>query len=107
MCAPAELAKSRRTAVKPIEVQDDIDRVQCAGGGKGAKEDHLLAAFMLDDVMLQLTTVPTGAVGPPLFAEVLTRAVCAKAVRMAHAQDCVLFDTMIDNGRFVSNDEGS
>jgi hypothetical protein len=65
-----------------------------------------LYAFILDDVMLQLTTVPTGAVGPPLFAEVLTRAVCAKAVRMANAQDSVLFDTMIDNVRFVSNDEG-
>jgi hypothetical protein len=49
--------------------------------------------------------VPTGGVGPPLLAETLTRAICGAAVRMLGHQDInsVLYDTMIDNVRFVSD----
>lgn len=59
----------------------------------------------------QLTTLPTGGVGPPLIAEVLTRAICAAAVRLANLPDGdefrVHFSTMIDNVRFSSNNRAA
>jgi hypothetical protein len=62
-------------------------------------------SFTLDGELLCLTTVPTGGVGPPLLAEALTRAICAAAVRLLGHQDInsVIYDTMIDNVRFVAD----
>jgi hypothetical protein len=62
-------------------------------------------SFALDGELLCLTTVPTGGVGPPLLAEALTRTICAAAVRLLGHQDVnsVIYDTMIDNVRFVSD----
>ena len=50
-----------------------------------------------------LATIPTGAVGPPLIAQVLTRAMCLWATRVTGTHASVHFDTMIDNVRFVSD----
>jgi hypothetical protein len=52
-----------------------------------------------------LTALMTGGVGPPLLAEALTRAICAAAVRLLGHQDInsVIYDTMIDNVRFVAD----
>jgi hypothetical protein len=53
----------------------------------------------------RLATIPTGAVGPPIFAQVLSRAILALAVRSTtDAHDTVHSDCMIDNLRLVSND---
>ncbi len=50
-----------------------------------------------------LATIPTGGVAPPLIAQVLTRSVCALAIRLAGATDVVFYDCMIDNLRLVSD----
>jgi hypothetical protein len=56
-------------------------------------------SFALDGELHCLTTVPTGGVGPPLLAEALTRAIC-----LGHQDiNSVIYDTMIDNVRFVSD----
>ena len=62
--------------------------------------------FKYNGVTYRLTTVPTGAVGPPVLAEILTRALAAvsiRAVRADFSPNLVCSDTMIDNIRFTSN----
>jgi hypothetical protein len=51
-----------------------------------------------------LTTIPTGAVSPPIMAQILLRACVTLAIRRANVTDRVVFDTMIDNARLCSND---
>jgi len=51
-----------------------------------------------------LSSIATGAVSPPLFAQVLTRAVANLAIRRAAAGGVVFSHCLIDNVRFVSND---
>ena len=53
-----------------------------------------------------LTTIPTGAVSPPIMAQILLRACVTLAIRRANVTDRVVFDTMIDNARLCSNDSG-
>ena len=49
------------------------------------------------------TTVPTGAVGPPLFSHALSRCLLLAAIRTAKVTATVFFDVMIDNLRLFSN----
>lgn len=51
-----------------------------------------------------LHTVPTGAVGPPLSAQALSRTLLALAVRLANATEHVEHDSCIDNLRLCSNE---
>jgi hypothetical protein len=51
----------------------------------------------------RLSTIPTGAVSPPLLAQVLLRAVLALAIRETGSTSEVVFDTMIDNARLCSD----
>lgn len=54
-----------------------------------------------------LDTIPTGAVGPPLIAQILVQASCLYAIRTSKADSLtrgVKYDTMIDNIRLVSDD---
>lgn len=59
--------------------------------------------FVYKGKVYQLASVPTGAVGPPIFAEILTRAITAFAIRYECAGNVVMVDTMIDNVRFYSD----
>jgi hypothetical protein len=62
-------------------------------------------AFLYKGTFYRLATIPTGAVGPPIFAQVLSRAILALAIRTtAEAHDQVASDCMIDNLRLVSDD---
>jgi hypothetical protein len=52
-----------------------------------------------------LASIPTGAAAPPIFAQVLARAIIALAIRRTGAQPGALEgDCMIDNLRITSND---
>ena len=60
--------------------------------------------FAHDGNAYELTTIPTGAVAPPIMAQILLRACVSLAIRRANATSCVVFDTMIDNARLCSDD---
>ena len=51
-----------------------------------------------------LSSVPTGAVFPPLFAQALSRTLLALAVRIANSESTVEHDSCIDNLRLCSDD---
>lgn len=59
--------------------------------------------FIHDDVVYRLASIPTGAVSPPVIAEILTRAVAAWAIRSTGSALVVFADTMIDNVRFYGD----
>lgn len=61
-------------------------------------------AFAHNGDVYVLATVPTGAVGPPLLAQVLLRAVVCLSIRECSAGGLVVLDTMIDNARICSDD---
>lgn len=50
-----------------------------------------------------LSTIPTGAVSPPLFAQALSRTLLCIAVRVSSTQHLVQHDACIDNLRLCSN----
>jgi hypothetical protein len=60
--------------------------------------------FAHDGKAYRLSTIPTGAVSPPILAQVLLRAVLALAIRQTATTEHVVFDTMIDNARLCSDD---
>ena len=61
-------------------------------------------AFVHKGEVYVLATVPTGAVGPPLLAQILLRAVVCLSIRECSTGSLVVLDTMIDNARICSND---
>jgi hypothetical protein len=63
--------------------------------------------FAHDGKAYRLSTIPTGAVSPPILAQVLLRAVLALAIRQTSTTEHVVFDTMIDNARLCSDDFGA
>lgn len=60
-------------------------------------------AFIVEGEVFLLSTIPTGAVFPPLFAQALSRTMLALAVRTAGVQNLVQHDCCIDNLRLCSN----
>jgi hypothetical protein len=61
-------------------------------------------AFPVADVFLVPATVPTGAVGPPLFSQVLAVSSVLAAVRLSGSSQSVVYDVMIDNIRLCAPD---
>ncbi len=61
-------------------------------------------AFIANSRVYLLSTIPTGAVFPPLFAQALSRSILSLAVRLAGVEDRVEHDCCIDNLRICSND---
>ena len=61
-------------------------------------------AFVHNGVVYELSTVPTGAVGPPLLAQILVRAVVTYSIRVCGTTHLIVFDVMIDNARICSDD---
>ena len=96
----ATAASARTAAVRKYAAQADFK--------KYFQQFELVAksafCFVHRHQVFTLASVPTGAVGPPVFAEILTRAVTAFAIRKCNAGTVVHADTMIDNVRFSSDD---
>ena len=96
----ASAASARTAAVYAFAAQADFK--------KYFQQFELLSksafCFVHGERVFTLASVPTGAVGPPVFAEILTRAVAAYAIRSCNAGNVVHADTMIDNVRFFSDD---
>lgn len=65
---------------------------------------HEYFCFTYQGVTYSLATVPTGAVAPPLLAQILLRSFCALAIRATNCTDTVHAHVLIDNARFASND---
>jgi hypothetical protein len=61
-------------------------------------------AFPVADAFLVPATVPTGAVGPPLFSQVLAVSAALAAVRLSGSSQSVVSDVMIDNIRLCASD---
>lgn len=61
-------------------------------------------AFKYRNRVYLLSTVPTGAVFPPLFAQALSRTLLALSVRATNVADRVEHDSIIDNLRLCSDD---
>lgn len=60
--------------------------------------------FAHDGYAYELSTIPTGAVSPPILAQILLRACVSLAIRDSGTANVVVFDTMIDNARLCSDD---
>jgi hypothetical protein len=60
--------------------------------------------FTVNANVFMLSTIPTGAVFPPLFTQALSRTLLALAIRCANVEDRVNFDCCIDNLRLLSDD---
>jgi hypothetical protein len=61
-------------------------------------------AFPVADAFLVPATVPTGAVGPPLFSQVLAVSAALAAIRLSDSSQSVVSDVMIDNIRLCASD---
>ena len=60
-------------------------------------------AFQFQGQVYFLSSIPTGAVFPPIFAQALSRAILAMSVRKAGVEHLVEFDCCIDNLRLCSD----
>jgi hypothetical protein len=60
-------------------------------------------AFVVDLLVYYLSSIPTGAVFPPLFTQSLSRSMLSLAVRKSDSTSLVEFDCGIDNLRLCSN----
>lgn len=60
-------------------------------------------AVINNDHAYLLSTIPTGAVLPPLFAQALSRTLLAHAIAASNTQEYVVFDCCIDNLRLCSD----
>lgn len=63
-------------------------------------------AFIFNKRVYLLTTIPTGACFPPLFAQALSRTMLSCAIRRCGAEGVVESDSCIDNLRMCSDDLG-
>ncbi len=60
-------------------------------------------AFKFQERVFFLSTIPTGAVFPPIFAQALSRTIVALSVRRARVENYVQHDGCIDNLRLCSD----
>ncbi len=60
-------------------------------------------AFKFKDRVYLLDSIPTGAVGPPLFSQILSKTLLRIAVRSTSTTHLIKYDLCIDNLRLMSN----